>query len=154
MAKCQIRGCENNTPPGKKLCNVHYSEIIGNGGKKSKPINGPKRNTKPGEFRKNGPGKKPPRKPRTPEKPRVPTFILRGHTLTINYSAKTKHVNIDRITRAVKYNELQRGVDGEYHKYIIEVKQGLNVVASILYDTKSSRDNDFIKLQNILASVY
>jgi hypothetical protein len=159
MAKCQIKGCNNNTPPGKKLCTVHYTDIIGNGGKfkpgnkpgkkKPGPVKGPKGPTgyQPGPRRKNT------RKP-APQTPRAQTFTLRGHTLTINYSHKVKHINIDRLTRAVKFNEEARGTNGNYYKYTIQLKQGVEVLETMLFESKAERERDFIKLQNILASIY
>lgn len=135
MPKCKINGCRNETTINPKtgkpnvLCTKHYKESL----------RGPK------------PSITYPPKPKKEPKPRVETFILRGHTLTINLSNNVSHINVDRLTRCVKFNEETRTTSGNYGKYIIHIKQGLKVIKGIVYEKKHERDTDFLKLQGLLS---
>jgi hypothetical protein len=79
------------------------------------------------------------------------TFVLRGHTLTINYTGKTKHINVNRLTRVVKYNDDKEGSSGKIFHYVIDIKQGTELLSNILYDNKKERDRDFERLQMLLS---
>jgi hypothetical protein len=141
MAKCQIKGCDNNVPTEKKLCNRHFSEVVGT----SKP--------KVKRFKPNGPGTTAPRKKKIESDNRIPPFVLRGSTLTINYSHMVKHIHVDRLTRAAKYNEMSQGSDRNFYKYIIDIKQGSSSVTRILYENKRGRDKDFEILVKVLSEI-
>jgi hypothetical protein len=150
MARCQIKGCTNesgiNPKTGRSnlLCRDHFMQAAG--GLKTKPKGLP-------SSPKNEKGPK--KKPKTSSSaPKVELFVLRGHTLTINYTGKTKHVNVDRLTRAVKYNDDKQGSSGKTFHFIIDIKQGLEIVTSVLFDDKKERDQEFARLQALLSSVY
>jgi hypothetical protein len=152
MPKCRIAGCKTEAGINPKtgmpnmLCKEHFLESRG-----SRAI-APKASRK---FSGVDKGKGPNRKPKASSTaPKVDLFVLRGRTLTINYTGKTKHVNVDRLTRAVKYNDDKEGTSGKMFHYVIEVKQGIEKIADILFDNKAERDREFAKLQALLSSVY
>jgi hypothetical protein len=152
MKKCMIEGCTNkayyNPLTGKSnmLCSKHFNEI-----KKSNKETNQKTHIKGklsgGDKDKN----KKKIKPELEKKPEV--FVLRGHTLTINYTGKTKHINVNRLTRPVKYNEDQEGTSGKTFHYIIDIKQGRDSIGNILFQSKSERDREFEKLQSLLSKL-
>lgn len=145
MAKCKVPGCTKevgvNPKTGKlnALCKEHFFETRKSvGGKTSEA----KKTRKPN-------AKKPKPKAIGPE-----LFVLRGHTLTINYSGTTRHVNVDRLTRAVKYNDDRTGTSGKTFHYVVDIKQGIETIANVLFDNKAERDREFAKLQAMLSSLY
>jgi hypothetical protein len=151
MAKCQIKGCTRDVTFNPKtgrpnmLCTMHYKESIG----ESHAGHGTGKHASSAKQ----PRKKPAAKPKVAVKgPEL--FVLRGHTLTINYTGKTKHVNVDRLTRAVKYNDDRQGTSGKTFHYVIDVKQGIEIVANVLFDSKQERDREFEKLQSLLSGLY
>lgn len=137
MAKCKINGCNNETKINSKtgkpnlLCTKHYKESI-KGSSKTKTY-----------------------KPKTKKeyKPKVETFVLRGNTLTVNLSANVSHIKVDRFTRCMIFNEERQTVSGNYGKYILQIKQGVNILKSIVYFKKHNRDSDFVKLQGLLSKL-
>jgi hypothetical protein len=163
MAICKVAGCNNYTSINPKtghynmLCFEHFKEqqrITSNKSqdKKHRLSGGPTPKT---DRRLNTKGDRPPHK----HKPKVvksigpELFVLRGHTLTINYTGKTNHVNVNRLTRAVKYNADKEGSSGKIFHYVIDVKQGIEVVANILFDNKAEREREFAKLQAMLSKL-
>jgi hypothetical protein len=153
MSKCRIEGCTKDayynpvTGSSNIVCSDHF-RIINNKTSgvpsklKERPLKrgpaDPKTNIRNKKFIQN-------------EKPKVETLVLRGHTLTINYSGKTKHINVNRLTRAVKYNDDREGSSGKMFHYVLDIKQGNESVNVILYDNKKERDADFLKLQSLLS---
>jgi hypothetical protein len=153
MAKCQIEGCTKDayynhiTGESNIVCTHHLNKIRSPRTKNKSP----KANKLP--FRR---GDKPPfsrNKPAVSRTPQPEVFVLRGHTLTINYTGKTKHVNVNRLTRAVKYNDDKEGTSGKMFHYIIDIKQGTESIADVLFDNKAERDREFAKLQAILSKL-
>jgi hypothetical protein len=159
--KCMIEGCQREayhnpiTGESNIICSRHLRKINKQNndkpsvfktsrtkfnGLKNSSIDKSKKKSKPKNYGQNG-------------KVKVELFVLRGHTLTINYTGKTKHVNVNRLTRAVKYNDDKEGSSGKIFHYVIDVKQGIEVVANILFDNKSERDREFEKLQAILSKL-
>jgi hypothetical protein len=145
MAKCKIPGCTKeagvNPKTGKMnaVCKEHFLE------------------TRKSTSRITSPGSRP--RSNNPKKPKVAIkkpelFVLRGHTLTINYTGTTRHINVDRLTRAVKYNDDRTGTSGKKFHYVIDIKQGIESIGNVLFDTKAERDQQFAKLQALLSSVY
>jgi len=140
MHKCQIRDCQNevryNPKTGEpfKLCLKHFRE------KNSVTTNS--NSMKPSAKSSN-------LKPKI----KVETFVLRGNQLTINFRCRIDHIYVDRFTRAVKFNRDGFDVTGQFARYIIEIKQGFEVLSSLAYINKKYRENDFFKLQNLLGSL-
>jgi hypothetical protein len=145
MSKCQIRGCTNDVGINPKtgrpnlLCRSHYLESLGPDGKSA---SSPARK-KAGTNR--------PKREKKPAIPEVETFVLRGHTLTINYTGKTKHIDVNMFTRAVKFNDDLEGSSGKIFHYVIDIKQGSERISRVLFDTKAERDREFAKLQILLS---
>jgi hypothetical protein len=161
MRKCMIEGCTREsysnpiTGESNILCLSHLKQVqkpksnkpkISNTQKTTfnkppkKSIDKSKLNNKQKNYNQTG-------------KPSVQLFVLRGHTLTINYTGKTKHINVNRLTRAVKYNADKEGTSGKMFHYVIDVKQGIEVVANILFDNKAEREREFAKLQALLSKL-
>jgi hypothetical protein len=139
MATCKIYGCTNETNINPKtgkyniLCYKHFKEQQGT----SKPTSLPPR-------KKVAP---------KPSKPKVTLFVLRGDTLTINYSGSIRHIPVNMYTRAVKYNEDAIGSSGKHFKYIIDIKQGNVSIIRVLIDNKKERDMEFDRLQQLLSTL-
>jgi hypothetical protein len=158
MARCQIQGCYTevtiNPKTGKAnmLCSAHYKEVNG-----TRSSTTPKAGTSKSKVTKNykltTPTKYPNKKPKPPVKPKKETFVLRGHTLTINMANNIAHIQVDRYTRAVKFNEESIDVSGQSGKYRLEIKQGSHVLRSLLYQKKYERDEDFQTLQGLLMTL-
>lgn len=156
MAQCKIQGCyaevTTNPKTGKPnlLCYAHYKEV-----NDTRSSTTPKAGTSGSKVTKNyklnTPTKYPNKIPKLPVKPKKETFVLRGHTLTINMSNKIAHIPVDRYTRAVKFNEESTDVSGQNGKYVLEIKQGTHVLRSLLYQKKYERDDDFVKVQGFLS---
>jgi hypothetical protein len=151
MAKCQIEGCNSEsyynhiTKESNIVCSYHL-----------KKIKNPTTRTK--TLTSKLPAKRGDKPPFAKSKPAVKTvrpelFVLRGNTLTVNYSGKTMHFKVDRYTRAVKYNADREGSSGKMFHYVIDVKQGSNNITNILFDTKAERDREFAKLQAMLSNL-
>ena len=100
MPKCNIKGCMKkrgyNPKTGKPnpVCKKHFKALSGaNINIKSVlPPKEPKKKSRP----------KPSPKPKTPK---VETFILRGNELTVNTKNNVTHHKVNRLTRAVMFNE-------------------------------------------------
>jgi len=154
MATCNVAGCNRETSINPKtgrynmLCFKHFKEQQNNGG------SAPKRSPKT-DRHSNTKGDRPPHKhkPKVVQTIKPELFVLRGHTLTINYTGKTRHVNVDRLTRAVKYNDDKEGSSGKIFHYVIDIKQGLSEITNILFDNKAERDREFAKLQAMLSKL-
>jgi hypothetical protein len=151
--KCMIEGCQREayynpiTGDSNILCSRHLRKVKkASGSQPKKHVQ--ERTTQPAKSRYNKPGDKPPK-----EKTKVQLFVLRGHTLTINYTGKTRHINVNRLTRAVKYNADKEGSSGKMFHYVIDVKQGIEVVANILFDNKAEREREFEHLQALLSKL-
>jgi len=163
MAICKVAGCNNETSINPKT--GHYNMLCFKHFKEQQGITSNKRQDKKHRL---GGGPTPKNSPKTDRrlstkahkhKPKVvkpigpELFVLRGHTLTINYTGKTIHVNVNRLTRAVKYNDDKEGSSGKIFHYVIDVKQGIELVANILFDNKAERDTEFAKLQAMLSKL-
>jgi hypothetical protein len=159
MKKCAIEGCTRDayynpiTGDSNILCSRHLRKVrkaSGNDTRSKTP-----QQSKPRYNGNNKPGDKEPynrkRNKSVKEKIKVELFVLRGHTLTINYTGKTKHVNVNRLTRAVKYNADKEGSSGKIFHYVIDIKQGTEVISNILFDNKAERDREFEKIQILLS---
>jgi hypothetical protein len=151
MARCKVAGCSNDAGINPKtgrpntVCMQHYLEAKGT---QASAPNSPKKFS--GVDKEKGPRRK---QKTSSTAPRVELFVLRGHTLTINYTGKTEHFEVNRLTRAVIYNDDKEGRSGKVFHYIIDVKQGVKVIANILFDSKRERDREFAKLQALLSTL-
>jgi hypothetical protein len=151
MATCQIKNCNNEAGINPKtgfpniVCRKHFLAMKNNetGTGRSLP--------KTQSSKITGPKRKP--KDKFKGIPKVELFVLRGHTLTINYTGKTKHINVDRLTRAVKYNDDKEGSSGKTFHYVIDIKQGIETLTNVLFDSKAERDREFAKLQALLSTL-
>jgi hypothetical protein len=158
MAKCMIEHCTREahynhiTRKTNIVCFKHLEDIKKFDSTDIKPYKKQISHTK-GKLT-GGPNDKRKEKKDKPQFLKGPElFVLRGHTLTINYTGKTKHVNVDRLSRAVKYNADKEGTSGKTFHYVIDIKQGIDVIANILFDNKSERDREFEKLQSMLSKL-
>jgi hypothetical protein len=142
MSTCRIAGCteKTNTNPktGKAnpLCYKHFKEQQSN-------TNRPGPSTSPGKKKVTP----------KPFKKKAELFVLRGDTLTINYSHTVRHITVNMYTRAVKYNEDAVGASGNHFKFIIDIKQGNESIIRVLIDTKKERDTEFDRLQQLLSTL-
>lgn len=161
MRKCMIEGCTKQshynpiTGESNILCLNHLKQVQKPKVEKQKNSNS-QRTTFNKPLKKSVDKSKPTNKQKNYNqtgKLSVQLFVLRGHTLTINYTGKTKHVNVNRLTRAVKYNADKEGTSGKMFHYIIDLKQGIEVVANILFDNKAEREREFAKLQAMLSKL-
>jgi hypothetical protein len=147
MAKCKVEGCRNDaginpkTGRANSVCMKHFLE-----------------NRKSSESRGSGPSL--PKRGPAPKKkakeaaPKVELFVLRGRTLTINYTGYIRHHEVDRFTRAVKYNDESTGTSGKTYRYVVDIKQGNQVIGNVLFGSKADRDREFAKLQALLSNIY
>jgi hypothetical protein len=146
MAVCKAAGCTKQTNINPKtglynaLCYDHFKQ-------QSKTPH-----SKPSIDKKSG-LKKAPIKTIQPKVKKSSLFVLRGDTLTINYSHTVRHIRVNMYTRAVKYNEDAIGASGNHFKFIIDIKQGNESIIRVLMDTKKERDTEFDRLQQLLSSL-
>jgi hypothetical protein len=144
MNTCKIAGCTEKTNINPKtgkpnpLCYKHFKELQVN------------TNNKPTST---SPGKKIVTPRPKPVKKKAELFVLRGNTLTINYSHTVRHISVNMYTRAVKYNEDATGASGNHFKFIIDIKQGNESIIRVLVDTKKERDTEFDRLQQLLSTL-
>jgi hypothetical protein len=89
---------------------------------------------------------------RTTQKPR--RVHLNGTLLTANLDASTLKVRVSKYTRAVIHNGGFHGNDGNFYKYVIDLKEGRETIASIASDNKNERNDIFREIQALLENVY
>jgi hypothetical protein len=150
MAVCKAAGCSKQTNINPKtglynaLCFDHFKQQQGT----SSDTKGKRPSIDKGSGLK-----KAPKKTIQPKVKKSSLFVLRGDTLTINYSHTVRHIRVNMYTRAVKYNEDAIGASGNHFKYIIDIKQGNESIIRVLMDTKKERDTEFDRLQQLLSSL-
>jgi hypothetical protein len=152
MAICKVAGCNKETSINPKT--GHYNMLCFKHFKEQQNTSTPNR----GQGRKQGLGRgaAPKKSPKSTIQPKVKKsslFVLRGNTLTINYSHTVRHIPVNMYTRVVKYNEDSVGASGNHFKYIIDIKQGSESIIRVLIDTKKERDIEFDRLQQLLSTL-